>query len=160
MGPASVVIETCSAAETREAGRRLGAALAGGDVVGLVGELGAGKTQLTKGIAVGLGVADDRAVNSPTFVLTNEYEGRVHIFHLDAYRLRSAAELEALGFEEMCNAGGVVIVEWADRVRALMPPDTLWIELVPTGDETRQLTAQGGRQGLAAALHSQTGSTS
>lgn len=124
-------LEVCtqSPEQTIEVGRRLGAVLRAGDVIGLVGRLGAGKTMLTKGIAVGLGVASERSINSPTFVLVNEYAGRIPIFHLDAYRLPNADGLLSLGFEEMCGRRGVVIVEWADRVTEAMPTNALWIEL-------------------------------
>jgi tRNA threonylcarbamoyladenosine biosynthesis protein TsaE len=133
-------IQSESVEQTIEIGRRIAAALSPGDVAGLVGGLGAGKTHLVKGIATGLGVADERRVNSPTFVLVNEYEGRLHVFHVDAYRLTSTRDMEALGFEEMCAAGGVVLVEWADRVAEAMGPATLWIELQVTGDTQRRLT--------------------
>lgn len=128
-----------SVEQTLEIGRTLGGCLQGGDVLGLTGPLGAGKTRLVKGIALGLGVEDDRQVCSPTFVLVNEYAGREHLYHLDAYRLGHATELEALGFDEMCGGGGVVAVEWADRVAPALPADALWIDLSVTGETGRQL---------------------
>ena len=142
-------IQSESVDQTLEIGRRIAAALSPGDVGGLVGGLGAGKTHLVKGIAAGLGVADERRVNSPTFVLVNEYEGRLHVFHIDAYRLTSARDMEALGFEEMCAAGGVVLVEWADRVAEAMGPATLWIELEITGDTQRRFTLRTAQPALA-----------
>ena len=129
--------------ETRAIGRVIGAALAPGDVIALCGELGAGKTQLTKGLAVGLGVADERTVSSPTFVLENEYAGRCVVRHLDLYRLGDGADLSALGFEEMCDGSAVVIVEWADRARAAMPAGAVWIEMTPEGETTRRLRISG-----------------
>lgn len=134
-----MVLESAGEEETQALGRRIGAVLEGGDLVGLVGPLGAGKTQLAKGIAVGLGVADSRQVNSPTFVLVNEYAGRMHVYHLDVYRLSGVAELEALGFEEMCGGSAVVMVEWADRASPALGPDTLWVVLSPTGATHRRL---------------------
>ena len=125
--------------ETISIGERIAASLRAGDVVALVGELGAGKTYLTKGIARGLGVTDQRAVNSPTFVLVNEYSGRLAVSHIDAYRLNGPEQLAALGFEEMCQAGGVVIVEWADRVRSIMPESSIWIEIAASGPTSRSL---------------------
>jgi tRNA threonylcarbamoyladenosine biosynthesis protein TsaE len=102
----------------------LGGALAGvigpGCVVGLVGPLGAGKTRLVRAIAAALGV-DPQAVSSPTFVLIHEYEGRLPVFHFDAYRLASPAQFEALGVADYWDAGGVCLVEWADRVAELLP---------------------------------------
>jgi len=105
-----------SEADTVRIGRALGETLRGGEVIELCGPLGSGKTRLAKGLALGLGVADDEEVISPTFVLVREYVGRLRFYHCDAYRLRSAAELHALGVEEMLEGGGsVVAVEWADR---------------------------------------------
>lgn len=125
---------------TRGHAQALAANLQPGDVVALAGPLGAGKTQFVKGLAAGLGVADPRGVNSPTFTLIQEYHGRITLYHLDAYRLASARELDALGFDELLDAGGIVVVEWADRVTPLMPDQTIWINLTPTGERTRSLT--------------------
>jgi tRNA threonylcarbamoyladenosine biosynthesis protein TsaE len=136
----SIEIQSTSVPDTIDIGRAIGAALAGGDVLGLVGQLGAGKTHLAKGIALGLGMADERLVNSPTFVLLNEYAGRVTVHHFDAYRLAGSEQLEALGFAEMCSSEAVVLVEWADRVREVMPTGTLWIEMQITGDSIRRLS--------------------
>lgn len=135
---ATLEIYSHSPEETVEIGQMIAAALAPGDVVGLIGELGAGKTQLTKGLALGLGVPDSRLVNSPTFVLVNEYEGRVPVNHIDAYRLATADEFEALGFDEMIECG-VVVVEWADRVAAALPARTIWIEIAAEEDNVRRL---------------------
>ncbi len=148
----TIQLESQNVEDTLAIGRAMGAALAPGDVVGLVGCLGAGKTHLTKGIAVGLSVPDDREVNSPTFVLVNEYEGRIHIFHLDAYRLSSADELEALGFAEMCETAGVILVEWADRVTEALGPDAFWIELAVTAEADRRLTLRTASTTLASRL--------
>ncbi len=128
---------------TRQAGLRLGASLTCGDVVALVGPLGSGKTTLTRAVAEGAGVEDLRQVNSPTFVIVNEYMTRtgLRIHHIDAYRLRDGADLEALGFEEMPETGAVIL-EWADRVEAVLPPDRLTLTLRPTGSTSRRLTLQ------------------
>lgn len=136
---AMLEISSDSPEETIDIGRLIGGVLAPGDVVGLVGPLGAGKTQLTKGIAMGLGLGDSRLVNSPTFVLVNEYTTRVPIHHIDAYRLAGATELVALGFEEMTQASGVVIVEWADRVIDAIGSESLMIEFVPCGETRRMI---------------------
>ncbi len=112
------VIEMHSHSEqqTREVGRMLGTMLHGGEVVELCGPLGAGKTQLAKGLALGLGVPKDVPVVSPTFVLVREYAGRLTFYHCDAYRLQSADELLALGLEELLERqDAVVAIEWADR---------------------------------------------
>ena len=135
-------VRTTSAAETAEFGRRFAARLKVGDCVAMVGELGAGKTVLVRGIAAGLGVADGRMVSSPTFVLVQEYAGRVPIYHVDLYRLADpAAELEGLGLEEML-AGGVVLIEWADRVAEALPPHRWQVELTITGRTSRLLRLQ------------------
>lgn len=152
-------IDSPDLASTHAVGRALGAALVVGDVVALVGPLGSGKTTLVKGIAAGAGVADLRQVNSPTFVIVNEYEAArpgapLTIHHIDVYRLRGSEDLDAIGFDEMCRTGAV-LVEWADRVLDLLPEDRLTLTLIPTGDTTRrlELTAPGpGAQRLAAEI--------
>jgi len=133
---------------THEIGRQLGAALVCGHVVALVGPLGSGKTTLVKGIADGAGVADLRQVNSPTFVIVNEYEAvcagaGLRIYHIDAYRLLDAGDLEALGFDEMYSQGAVVL-EWADRVEPLLPADRLSITLAAIDNCRRRLTCRAG----------------
>ena len=106
-----------SAEETIEFGRKLGERLRGGEILGLVGPLGSGKTHLIKGIVQGLS-AEDAAneVTSPTFVLVNEYTGRLDIFHIDAYRINSIEQFEQIGFDDYCQPGSVVLIEWADKV--------------------------------------------
>ena len=106
--------------ETIALGRAMGKQLQGGEVIALTGNLGTGKTHFIKGLALGLDVADVDVVTSPTFTLINEYEGRLLLYHADAYRLEKADQLAALGFDEICSGLGVVVVEWADRVRPLM----------------------------------------
>jgi tRNA threonylcarbamoyladenosine biosynthesis protein TsaE len=123
--------------ETESLAARLADALEPGTVVALVGNLGAGKTRLVRAVAEALGV-DCRAVASPTFVLVHEYAGRLPIFHFDVYRLREAADFLELGADEYLNSGGVCFVEWADRVEAFLPPDHLRIEIVATGETTRE----------------------
>lgn len=140
---AEIAFESTSPEETRRLGRVLGTVSAPGDVIALVGTLGAGKTELVKGVAAGLGVTDDGGVNSPTFVLVNEYEGRLHVFHVDAYRLSGMSELNGIGFDEMCHSEGLVIVEWADRVANLIPDGAVWITIELTGNRTRRMVLKG-----------------
>lgn len=135
--------DTNSVEETRALGHAIGERLVGGLVIGLTGPLGAGKTQLVKGIAAGNGFEDADQVTSPTFTLVNEYMAALQIYHLDAYRIESTSALAALGFDEMMQADTVVIVEWADRVPAIMPDDTVWIQLSPTGDSRRRIEFRG-----------------
>ena len=117
---------------TFELGRRLGSGLGPGQGVGLCGELGAGKTSLTRGIAVGLGVDDPDAVASPTYLLVIEHEGPLPLVHVDAYLpAKTRAFLLDGGVDYLAELGGVVVVEWADRIADLMPRDTLWVHLRP-----------------------------
>ncbi len=133
---------TRSPEETRRLGRWLGARLQPGDFVALVGDLGAGKTHLSGGVLNGLGV--ERTGGSPTFTLLWEYQGRIPVYHWDVYRLRSSEELDDLGYEEYFYGDGVNVVEWADRVAELWPPDHLRIDLTyGEGELERVLTFSG-----------------
>ena len=129
-----------SAAETEAVGARLAERLGPGDVVALTGELGAGKTCFTQGLARGLGVAG-RAV-SPTFVLINEYRGRLPVHHVDAYRTDSLTELLDLGLDELFSGDGVTIVEWADKLLPLLPAHTVHVHIEGVGDEPRTITVR------------------
>ena len=102
--------------ETIQLGVKIGKSLQSGDMVFLFGDLGAGKTTLTQGIAQGLGVAENEYVRSPSFTLINEYQGRIPIFHIDLYRIEKTSELENLGLEEVLFNAGVCIVEWAKKL--------------------------------------------
>lgn len=129
-----------------------------GDVIALIGPLGAGKTVLVKGIAEGAGVTDPRRVTSPTFVIVNEYDGRLHLYHVDAYRLSGERELEALGIDEFAERGAILI-EWADRVPGILPEERLIIHIEPTGEQSRelQLAATGKRAAEIAATVGRSG---
>ena len=126
--------------ETIDLGRRLGSQLKGGEVIGIYGLLGSGKTHLIKGIAAGAGAEDSKQVNSPTFVIVNEYAGRLDIYHIDAYRLNSIAEFEMLGFDEYCRPQSVVLIEWADKIEsALKAINYIRIELFHAGETKREI---------------------
>ncbi len=126
--------------ETFDVGRTLARLLRPGDFVALSGPLGAGKTQLVKGIAAGIGVPDDEPVVSPTFVLVREYCGHLKLYHIDAYRLRGPAELLALGLDEIiAEQDAVTALEWADRVAGAIPPGACWIELEHAGRSVRRM---------------------
>ncbi|PYK42543.1 MAG: tRNA (adenosine(37)-N6)-threonylcarbamoyltransferase complex ATPase subunit type 1 TsaE [Verrucomicrobia bacterium] len=128
---------SASAAETEAAGTRLAEKIQGGDVLALVGDLGAGKTQFVKGLAKGLGSKD--VVTSPTFTLLHEYQGdRLPIYHFDFYRIESLAALRAIGFDELVFAGGVTVIEWADRFAEAIPSPARWIKFeIVSGDQRR-----------------------
>jgi tRNA threonylcarbamoyladenosine biosynthesis protein TsaE len=129
-----------SAGETIELGRKIGLGLKGGEVFALCGALGSGKTHLVKGIAVGVGAQDQGQVNSPTFVIVNEYVGRLEIYHIDAYRLNSVAEFEMLGFDDFCHPRSVVLIEWADKVESVLRTvDHVLIELEHVGETIRRV---------------------
>ena len=132
-------IRAATADDMQAIGRRLGQAMAVGDVVGLVGTLGAGKTTLAQGIAQGLAVAPDRHVASPTFALVNEHPGRVPFVHADLYRLANEAELAELGLDEIFDRAAAVI-EWIDRFPRAVPVDHLRIVIAATADQARTLS--------------------
>ncbi len=141
---------------TERFGYALGACVRAGDMIGLIGELGAGKTLLVRAMAGGLGVPTTVRVTSPTFTIINEYRGgALTLFHADLYRIESAGELDEIGLDEICRRGeGVVAVEWSDRVAAL-PEDHLELRIEITGDSARALHVVGHgvrSQELAAAL--------
>lgn len=132
-------LATHAAPETRAIGRALGAAAHAGTLVALIGPLGAGKTELAKGVAEGLGVTG--VVNSPTFVLMNEHPGRLRLFHIDAYRLGDPEEAVAAGLFDDRQAAGVAVVEWADRLADRLPSERLelTIALPPDGSDRREI---------------------
>ena len=131
---------TNSPGETIEVGRKIGSHLKGGEIIAITGPLGSGKTHLIKGIATGAGAQDSRSINSPTFVIVNEYIGRLDIFHIDAYRLNSITEFEMLGFDDFCYPQSVVLIEWADKIEsALGDIDYLRIALEHSGQSTRTI---------------------
>ena len=144
LAPNTIEFFSRSAEQTRRVGMRLGAMLHQGDLVCLQGDLGAGKTTFVQGLAQGWGSTD--AVSSPTFVLVNVYrkpEG-VSLFHLDTYRIESTPEAEELDLDMML-AQGPLVIEWAERVRTILPGENLWIKLEYLDEEQRlmQATANG-----------------
>lgn len=142
----SLTITSHSPQQTQAIGEAIGRALAGGVMVAVVGHLGAGKTQLIKGVAIGNGLDSADKVTSPTFTLVQEYPGRLWLYHIDVYRLKSPADLTNLGFDEMLQrSDAAVCVEWADRVERLLLADRLAVKLRSTGDSSRELviTASG-----------------
>ena len=125
-------------ASTAALGERLGREATGGEVIALIGPLGAGKTRFVQGLARGLDVPS-RYVNSPTFILLQCHEGRLPLYHIDLYRLERAAEFEALGLEEFLEGDGVCAGEWADKGLALLPPARLTATFRYAGEGRREI---------------------
>lgn len=128
-------------------GRQIGAFLLPNEVVALTGTLGAGKTTLIQGIAAGLGVKD--YVTSPTFIIINEYQGRLPLYHFDLYRLEDLGSIEELGVEEYFQRGGVCLIEWAERMTELLPAKRETIEIKLIDENEREICVSSG---LAARL--------
>ena len=152
IGGFGMQITTHSADETQALGQRLAKRLLPGDVIAYFGDLGAGKTALTRGIAQGLGVTD--LVTSPTYTIVNEYlTGRIPLFHFDMYRLSSSDELFDIGWEDYLSRGGVCAVEWSENVEdALRDAIHITIEKDPLEPDTRRITIEGGSRFEAAGI--------
>ena len=129
--------------QTATAGEALGRTLGPGDVVALYGELGAGKTCFVQGLVRGLGVTTQ--ATSPTFVLVNEYRGRLPVHHVDAYRTGGLAELMDLGLLDLIGGDGVTLLEWADRAEPLLPARAVRVRIEGLGDEPRAVTIEDPR---------------
>ena len=133
---------TNSPEETEEVGQALGRVLTPGTVLAYTGDLGAGKTAFTRGLARGLGAAE--AVTSPTYTIVNEYlSGRMPLFHFDMYRLRCADDLWDIGWEDYLDRGGVCAVEWSENVEAAMD-GAIRVCIEKTGENTRRIIIEGG----------------
>ncbi len=117
--------------------KKLGELVKKGDIICMVGNLGAGKTTFIQALAAGLGVED--YVTSPTFTLINEYEGRIPLYHFDVYRIGHIDEMENLGYEEYFYGDGICAIEWADLIKDILPYNYLWIEIKITGAESRRI---------------------
>jgi len=128
--------KTESPEETQALGEKLGKTLKQGDVIALIGDLGTGKTCLTQGIARGVGIASDEVVNSPSYILINEYNGTVPIYHIDLYRLENSEEIAELGLSEYVEGDGICIIEWAERMAAALPDTCIKVYITLTGENT------------------------
>ncbi len=137
-----------SPGDTQSLGEKIGESLEPGTVIALIGELGCGKTLLTRGISAGLGVPL-RLINSPTFVLVNEYPGRLPVFHMDLYRLDDAADVVDIGLLDYLDraVSGVIIVEWAEKILSFLPPEQLRVEFEILSARKRRiyLSAEGDK---------------
>lgn len=126
--------------ETRLLAEELGRLLQPGDVIGLVGELGSGKTLFSQGLAQGLQVPEIFYITSPTFAIINEYPGRIAFYHLDLYRVATATDLSDLGLEEILYGEGAVAIEWAEKLGDYLPGERLEVHLAISGETDRSLT--------------------
>jgi len=135
-----VHIESRTAGQTRRVGRLLGRHLDPGSLIALSGDLGTGKTEFIKGLAKGLGVQKGCHVSSPSFVLINEYPGRLPLYHIDLYRLSGGTDVEDMGLEEYIYGQGVTAIEWAEKAASLIPSRRFWIDIRWTGSTRRRLT--------------------
>ena len=142
--PAAESLTTTSPAATRRHAARLGALVQGGDIIALLGPLGAGKTCFAQGFARGLGVPPQAPILSPSFNLVLEHGGgRLPLYHLDLYRLVEAAELDEIGFDHYLSAGGVCLIEWLDRFPLRAPPERLEVGIEIRGPRRRRLAIRG-----------------
>ncbi|MBI5698998.1 tRNA (adenosine(37)-N6)-threonylcarbamoyltransferase complex ATPase subunit type 1 TsaE [Candidatus Saganbacteria bacterium] len=132
-----MVKETNSARETIKLGKNLGSNLKPGEILALSGQLGAGKTTLIQGIAEGLGVKD--YVTSPTFILINEYQGRLPFYHIDLYRLEDPEQIEELGISEYFEKDGIVVIEWAERMGEQLPESAKQIKIEVVDENKRKI---------------------
>lgn len=128
---------SCNEADTERLGAALAAMVGPGDVIALHGPLGAGKTRFVQAVAKALG-CDDQWINSPTFILIQEYDGRLPVYHVDAYRLKDTDEFLEIGGEEILNGDGVCLIEWAEKVEDVLPRDHLAILIEVTAEHTRR----------------------
>ena len=124
--------------QTEEVGRVLGTMLEAGDLVCLYGDLGAGKTRFSYGVAQGLQVRD-QYITSPTFTFVNEYEGRIPFYHIDLYRLQEPSELEGIGFEEYIDSDGATVIEWAERAEEELPDEKLNVYIADISESSREI---------------------
>jgi len=130
---------TKSRDETIKLGQKISKGLKPGDVVALIGDLGSGKTTLVKGIAKGLGVKNARYVNSPSFVIIKEYEGKLPLYHFDAYRFDAPRDIDSLECEEYFYAEGISVVEWADKIPALLPEKYVEVKITAVKENERTI---------------------
>ncbi len=140
---AKIEIISNSSAQTFEIAELIGKKAKEGDLFALSGELGSGKTCFTKGLAHGLGVSEEYQITSPTFTLINEYPARCKLYHFDVYRLNGYYELEDLGYEEYFAAGGVVVIEWAEKIAGIIPSDSIFINFEYIDENSRKMIIRG-----------------
>ncbi|MFH1710568.1 MAG: tRNA (adenosine(37)-N6)-threonylcarbamoyltransferase complex ATPase subunit type 1 TsaE [bacterium] len=135
------MIATKSHKETVLLGERIGKSLKPNDIVALSGELGAGKTTLIQGIAKGLGVQN--WVTSPTFTIVNEFKGKLNLYHMDLYRINNIEEAEDIAIEEYFTKGGVTVIEWAEKIRSMLPDGVIGIKINVVSENERSFNIEG-----------------
>lgn len=142
----ALVLQTKSTSETIKIGKHIGSLLKAGDIVALIGELGAGKTQFIKGLAAGAGVKKTE-ISSPSFILINEYSGKILFYHIDLYRINEEREAKELGLEEYFQSEGITAIEWADKIPSILPHDLLMVRINYGGKNSRtiEITGRGKR---------------
>lgn len=136
-------MDSNSQEETEACAAKVAAVLRPGDVVGLDGDLGAGKTVFVRGIARALGIKGN--IKSPTFNIVRGYDGAVPLFHFDVYRIEDESELYEIGFDDYMNKDGIVMIEWASKIEDLMPDDAYRITIERTGENSRRIVVKRGR---------------
>ena len=136
-----IMSESCE--QTGDLARHIGAWLKAGDILALSGELGSGKTCFAGGVARGLGVGEKYQITSPTFTLINEYPARLRLYHLDVYRLNGYADLDDLGMQEIFAARGVVVIEWAEKIREAIPDDAIFVNFEYIDENKRKIIFNG-----------------
>ncbi len=130
-----------STEDTINTGIKIGKKLKPGDIIALKGNLAAGKTTITKGIAISLGVNDE--VTSPTYTLISEYEGSIPLYHMDMYRIESIEEFEMLGADELLFGNGISVIEWSERIEEYLPANHIVIDIHRNEDDTRNIKIKG-----------------
>ena len=133
-------IKTCSPDETMLVGRALGSILSSGDVVCITGDLGTGKTAFTNGMARALGI--EEYITSPTFTIVNEYKTEVPLYHFDVYRISDPEEMYDIGFEEYLYGDGIVVIEWAELIKDILPEELIWVKIsknLNSGTDAREI---------------------
>ncbi len=140
-----MLFKTHSTEETVALGKKIGARLVPGDVIALQGTLGAGKTTITKGIALALGITED--ITSPTFCLISEYGGAIPLYHMDVYRLDGAEDFINLGVDDMLYGQGVCLIEWSEKIMDELPKNTIILRLTPNSDESRTIEIENWNHG-------------
>jgi tRNA threonylcarbamoyladenosine biosynthesis protein TsaE len=138
-----IAIRTRSASETVRIGKTIGSRLLPGDVVALLGELGAGKTQFIKGLAAGMEIENSAYISSPSFTLIHEYPGEIPFYHIDLFRLGREQEAEELGLEDYFQGRGITAIEWADKIPSLLPKELLFVSIAYIDKNIRSLEISG-----------------